>query len=447
MNRWLPTEDRAVAKVVAVVLMLGIVALLSGTAAVMFLDFGQGLEEQPMAAVHYEQEPGQPLVVELAGVLDGQEFYVVDGDMERLGEESMERAGDRVVVDVPCHHDLSTPIRVLGVHHGVEGIVSEHQPYEIGVTYDDAWQYDGFDDRVRAMAYHDGTVFAGSYDDSEAARVHAIDAETGTIEWEYTGVANTVRTVAYHDGSVYVGTGYDDPEIHVLDPADGSLEASVSLDASQHMHLRDLAFVDDRIYVATQDGTYWQDWNTDAGHVVVLDDDLTMLDSHDVGSGVNGLATDGDALYTAQMEGTVRRYDLAGSSISLDWSRDLNATGDLGLWGVTAVRVAEVEGEDALYSAAHDGPVTRHDVATGDERWNTSSLGGQKWGLRLDERGNVYVGNDDGQLQRLSPTGCVVWTFDGFDSGTQIDELAIGDDGAIYGGDDDTVVRVQQDVS
>ncbi|MCU4973129.1 PQQ-binding-like beta-propeller repeat protein [Halobacteria archaeon AArc-m2/3/4] len=441
----------------ATALLLLLVLALAAVIFLMFSGVSDDINPGALAGFEFDEEPGQGLEVELVSVQRGSEFYLVDGTGSRIDGTTMDQAGDRVHIDVPCNDDLEGSVRVLGVNDGKENVVTNRELTTVGVSFDDSWQYSGFDDRIRGLDAHGDYVFAGSYDDDSDGKIKAVYRENETVAWTVTA-ANSVRPVTYDEREdvLYAGTGYEDPVLYALDPESGSVyheidfdeHGNIAVDSERH-DIRDIELLGDHIYVSTQKGD-------DEGQIIRFDrgTDLGSPTSADIltlGSPVNGLTSDDNGkIYAALQNDTVQKYN---PDLTREWTDTRTHAGSGGQWGVTSIRTSP-DGT-ALYSAADGGDVVRTNLDYGpmdDEDdfvdWRYE-MDADKWGLQVDGSGNVYVGNGAAELHRIAPTGCLVWEYNfdgaGLDDAS-VDEIAIDENGNIYAGDegDPTLVRIGQ---
>ncbi|GAB3029713.1 outer membrane protein assembly factor BamB family protein [Natronobiforma cellulositropha] len=445
-------EERGVSQVVSVAFLLVIVILLAALISYGALAF-TGLLQGPsaLASFDFEERPGVELEVTMLSHQFGEEFYVIDSNGERIDGTTMEAQGDSVTIPLLCSPDMGEELTVIGVSDGSESVLQRTTVSDIVPEFDDSWEYDEPNARARGTDVHGENVFVGDYD----GILHVVNRSTGEQEWTLSdGFEDAIRPVTYHDGDLYVGTGYSAPHVHKVNLSDGStdplsarewrleLEDEPGYTLASRNDVRDIEVIeDDRIVVGTQYGG-------DEGWLFTVDTDTgDVVQSNEVDSSVNGVTTDGEYIYTAHRNGEVRAYDV---DFDRQWTSDAHldhgAATSPGGWGVTAIRYDPVE--ETLYSVSDDGPLVAMET-DGTESWAYHELPGDKWGLQVDAAGNIYTGNNDGRLHRVSPANCQVWEYNFAGAGTgtlNVDEIAVDEDNNVYAGDDGTVVRISQTV-
>lgn len=170
----------------------------------------------------------------------------------------------------------------------------------------------------------DSTGDSGDDTESETApmaanRLYAFDAATGERRWGRE-VGQLPRAPVLEDGWLYA---WSDPELHVLDPADGTERWAREPYSVSAPVLRG-----DQVYVGTGTGRFGCDDLDECteGHVEALGPDGAATWRHPSARGaVRALAASGPSLFAVTEEGSLRAYDISEQPADPDLS--LSVTG------------------------------------------------------------------------------------------------------------------------
>lgn len=448
------SDLRGVSPVIGVAFLLVIVVLLVAVVGVGFLGLADSLRDPPpIGTFEFEEREGIELTISATAIQRGDEFYVLDDDGERIDGSTMTTAGDEATIPLICSPGMGDDLTVMGVNGDHTVVMGTRTVTEIGITVDSGWEHE-FDttSRVRGVDHHGDYVYAADYESSGSEIRKIPISDPDTEEWAYTGFESAVRPITFHEGYIYAGSGYGTPEIHRINATTGNENGTLDLtgvdsgSGTEIDHIRDIDVIDGELIVGTQDGT-----ETDNDGTLFKIDDPNALGDIDVAditfetatASVKGVTVDDEHVYTAGGDGIVRQYD-QNDLTATTWEfqhTEIESGDPVDWWGVTSIRATQIEhtGEWVLYSASDDGPVVKHNRSDGEPEWTYDELDNMKWGLQVDDDGNVYTGKaGDAEIHRISPTGCQVWAFD--EPNYNVDEMAIDEDGNIYAGDDQGVL-------
>jgi glucose dehydrogenase len=273
-----------------------------------------------------------------------------------------------------------------------------------------------------------GDLVAGAYN----GNVVKLNAETGALIWSYEGDGSPiVAPVAEGPNGDYYASS-EGGDLIVLDPAAGTLRTRIPLGkvsawgtmAADDAHLY-IGTVEHKV-LAVNFATGDIDWETDlgasiAGGVNLVDGELVTGTFHDeivaldpaTGGQLWTAATDGwvweapvvegDALFAADLGGTLRAVALSGGAPI--WNVSLGAP----------IQAGPAFLDGTVFAGTTKGDVRAFDAATGKQLWQlTAPIEGGIYGTLRIAAGKLLVPVNGGkfQLAALSAdSGAVVWTY------------------------------------
>ena len=118
-------------------------------------------------------------------------------------------------------------------------------------------------------------------------------------------------------------------------------------------------------------------------------------------SAINAVAVDQDGfVYTTQSNGRLRKFDPDGVPI---WSFISGST-------INATRAVAVDADGFVYICGTD---TFKVSPVGAQVWRYIQVSGSSTGIAVDEDGFVYIASGNSRLDKVSPTGSLVWGLGG----------------------------------
>lgn len=303
---------------------------------------------------------------------------------------------------------------------GKEGIANVH-----AINSDGTKKWDkSLGDIVRSSVTisDDGkTIYTHSYDDF----FYALDASDGSTEWSYEIGSNAKysTTALGADGSLYIGSQTDN--VHALTgegeekwvfATNGDVNGSPAIGSDGTIYVHS---IDDFLYAInpTDGSEKWKyEYGNWSGTALALDAQGTVY--------VTGEADAETGVIAAVSSSGSELWRVTTTVVS----GGLSETGKIDQGGA-------VIGADGTVYVGTKGPeLVALDPANGDIKWSYTKTGlaGIATSPAVDQKGNVYFGDDSGIFSVLDKNGVLRFEFN---LGTKVwSSAAIGDDGLVYVG-------------
>lgn len=259
----------------------------------------------------------------------------------------------------------------------------------------------------------DGTVYIGSTDDN----VYALDGRTGALKWQYQTTASIFSSPAIgSDNSVYVYS--QDGYLYSLQGANGKLNWKQNCGQDQSYTSPTLG-PDGTIYM----GAYYVEALNPA--------DGSFEWADDVGDISNTLVLGpGGSLYVETVGGAV--YSLDSAKGGLNWGPVFMAGG--------TYSAPALSPDGHLYLCDSAKYIYQVNAVTGSGGYFFQTGHQIDSSPAIDANGNVYVGDDDGNLYEFNLTAITAWKFP---TAASSSSPAIGPDGTLFIGSGSNLIALK----